>query len=502
MDTFADELKRGISQKIEDNTGFIGQVMRERREAAEEAKRTKAELSEIEKATQKMRSIDKSYKKIHSRLDKTNINFGVMFALLRIEEKRIAKLHGKPMKKFSMIQMAAAQQRRVEDIPKDTETLPLFNKLTGLLDAMRGKLPKGKLPTPRKARKFTTLKRLGAAAAVGAGAAVAVAAIKAPPPAPVAPPKPAAPPTPVIPAAPTAPPAPSPKPPPPAAPPPTAAAPAPVAKPPIAVQKPPEPAAKVINNAAPSTRPISVAESLAPSAPQTVSIPSLSSVVKVGPSVSIAGINSELEKRVATMAVAFKKETGKQLQINSGIRTNEQQKVLWDAKVKELGGDEKAARGFVAEPMPPLGKGNGSLHFKERGGLALDIEPNYPDGLNKLAGTQLQPTGWLEKFGLIRNVRKRNEKKQRWEEDWHVQLAGTPPAGDNGMVPGKDGKPIDPEKGKPLAVPTDPSTGKSLIDTSKSVDQLKKEQSEPGQTTIIMRNTTTNVTKVKGRDSN
>jgi hypothetical protein len=228
--------------------------------------------------------------------------------------------------------------------------------------------------------------------------------------------------------------------------------------------------------------------------PASSSVPALSSVVKVKSDASIDGINSELAKRVATMAVAFKKETGKQLIINSGIRTNEEQKQLYDAKVAELKGDEKTARGVVAEPMAPLGQGKGSLHFKEKGGLALDIEPNYPDGLNKLAGTQKEPTGWLEKFGLIRPIQKYNKLKQRWEEDWHVQLASTPPVGDDGIVAGKGGVPVDLNSGKSLPIPVDPNSGAKLLDSSKTVEQLKKEQNARGTQTVVMTETT-NVTE-------
>lgn len=201
-------------------------------------------------------------------------------------------------------------------------------------------------------------------------------------------------------------------------------------------------------------------------------------------------MNGAFEKRVAAMATEFKQKSGKTLTVTSGVRTNEKQKELYDAKVAALGGNETAAKKLVAEPMAPLGKGRGSMHLK---GLALDVNSKGDAGINALAGNRAAPTGWLEKFGLTRPVP---------NEDWHIQPSGSVPAGDNGMVPGKDGKPVDPSTGKALPVPSDPSTGKTLLDTSKSVDQLKKEQNAPGQTTIIMKNTTTNVTKVRGRDSN
>lgn len=213
------------------------------------------------------------------------------------------------------------------------------------------------------------------------------------------------------------------------------------------------------------------------------STPALTSVVKTAdPGVSLDGMQATFEKAVATMAVSFKNETGKPLLATSGVRSNEKQKELFDAKVASLGGNEAAAKKLVAEPMPPLGKGKGSMHLK---GLAIDINSKGDAGINALAGTRDAPTGWLEKFGLTRPVPK---------EDWHIQLSGTPPAGDVGGVPGKDGNPIDPSTGKHMAIPVDPNSGAKLLDSSKTVEQLKKEQNARGTQTVIMTETT-NVTE-------
>ena len=170
--------------------------------------------------------------------------------------------------------------------------------------------------------------------------------------------------------------------------------------------------------------------------------------------------------------------------VTSGVRSNEKQKELWDAKLAQLGGDKAATRKLVAEPAAPLGGGKGSAHLT---GLALDIKPTagpYGTGspigfLNELAGTRTASTGWLEKFGLTRPVPK---------EDWHIQLSGTPPAGDQGGVPGKDGKPVDPSSGKTQPLPTDSTTGRQLLDTTKTVDQLKRENAKPGETVVVVRN--------------
>ena len=96
---------------------------------------------------------------------------------------------------------------------------------------------------------------------------------------------------------------------------------------------------------------------------------------------------------------------------------------MWDAEVERVGSPE-LARKKVAEPAPPLGRGKGSLHLK---GLALDINSRGTNGLNILAGTQSNPTGWLESFGLTRPVS---------GEDWHIQLVKTPPTPDNPTEPG------------------------------------------------------------------
>jgi hypothetical protein len=170
---------------------------------------------------------------------------------------------------------------------------------------------------------------------------------------------------------------------------------------------------------------------------------SLGSVASVQSGVDLTGIHPEFEKRLVNMATAFKEQTGKKLLITSAYRSNEKQAELFRAKVAELGGDERAAAKLVARPMPPLGTGRGSFHLK---GLAIDINSKGPGGINALAGSRDNPTGWLEKFGLIRNVPK---------EDWHIQPSGTLPTADNPenpgaptLVAGKDGKPMDLSSGK------------------------------------------------------
>lgn len=208
--------------------------------------------------------------------------------------------------------------------------------------------------------------------------------------------------------------------------------------------------------------------------------PSLSSVTTIAPDVTVAGMNNTLVQRVAAMAADFQEKTGKKLMLTSGVRTNEHQKRLWDAKVAELGGNTAAARKWVAEPMPPLGGGRGSPHML---GLAVDINSKGPNGINRLAGTRDIPSGWLEDFGLTRNVP---------GEDWHVQLAKTAPVSDGATVVSKTGTPIDPGTGAVKNVPTNPQTGQSLLDTSKTVADMRRENQRPREATIVVRKTNTN----------
>jgi hypothetical protein len=164
------------------------------------------------------------------------------------------------------------------------------------------------------------------------------------------------------------------------------------------------------------------------------------------------------------MAAAFKQETGRMLLITSGYRSNEKQKQLYDADLAKNNGRPS---GLVAQPMAPLGAGTGSVHIK---GLGIDIDSKEPYGLNALAGPRDKPTGWLEKYGLIRNVK---------GEDWHVTAAGAPPTPDDATVTSKTGATVDPatgeQKGQGLNV------GKSS--TELAVEQ--RNQSKPKTPTVI-----------------
>ena len=203
--------------------------------------------------------------------------------------------------------------------------------------------------------------------------------------------------------------------------------------------------------------------------------------------VDISQFKPEFEKRVTAMAAAFKQQTGKLLIATSGYRSNEKQKQLYD---EDLANNNGKPTGLVARPMPPLGTGTGSVHLF---GLGIDIKPTSgpkgtgsPKGfLNELAGTRTKSTGWLEKFGLIRNVK---------GEDWHVTIAGAPPTADDNVVTTDSGATIDPSSGE--------SKGKNL-DIGKSSAEIaaEKRKQEKRKNPVVINAGTTNNTAVKNKNN-
>jgi GH24 family phage-related lysozyme (muramidase)/uncharacterized protein YcbK (DUF882 family) len=247
-----------------------------------------------------------------------------------------------------------------------------------------------------------------------------------------------------------------------------------------------------------------------PTSPMPVGQPSdLASATQVQSGVEIKGIQPTLAGRVAAAAADFKAKTGKKLMITSGFRSNEKQKQLFDAKLAENGGNVAATRKMVAEPAAPLGNGRGSQHMI---GLAIDINSKGESGLNVLAGPRTKPTGWLESFGLTRPVN---------NEDWHVQLTGTPATPDNPdkpgdpvLAPSKDGvaNPATGEKkpepkamaaaenksyARPIvatpratpAPPPPPTSGNQIASTSTQNKNMKEEMAEKAKVTNIVNNT-------------
>jgi GH24 family phage-related lysozyme (muramidase) len=226
---------------------------------------------------------------------------------------------------------------------------------------------------------------------------------------------------------------------------------------------------------------------------------SLSTVItKQNAGVNLNDISKSLTDRVSKMASAFKEETGKKLTATSGVRTNEEQKKLWDTKLAENHADIKLTKEKVAEPSAPLGNGKGSLHAS---GLAIDINSKEANGLNTLAGTQNKSSGWLEKFGLTRPVK---------GEDWHVQLAGTQPVSDNpnnpgkpSLIAGKDDKNNDIKEEK-IVVPEvslTPNFGTQIAIESNTISSEQRQQQKPS-IPIIINNTTNNNNKVVQNVSN
>jgi hypothetical protein len=175
------------------------------------------------------------------------------------------------------------------------------------------------------------------------------------------------------------------------------------------------------------------------------------------------------------MATAFKQETGKMLLVTSGYRSNEKQKELYDADLAKNNGKPS---GKVAQPMAPLGQGAGSVHMK---GLGIDINSKGNDGLNALAGTRDKPTGWLEKFGLIRNVK---------GEDWHVTIGGAPSTPDDAEVPDAKGNAVDVATGKVVQ-------GADVGKSSSEIAAEQRQQSKPKNPTVINAGVTNNNTVIR-----
>ena len=237
----------------------------------------------------------------------------------------------------------------------------------------------------------------------------------------------------------------------------------------------PTPAASAAATSSPAPEPITGG---AKEEPGEKSSGSLAQLVKTQSGVDISGFKPAFEDAVASMADAFKKETGKSLLITSGYRSNEKQKELYDKKLAETGGNVAATRKLVAEPMPPLGQGKGSLHLK---GLAIDINSKGADGLNALAGPRDKPTGWLEKFGLSRPVP---------NEDWHVQPATLSAVGDSNTAVNDSGKVINLATGKP-------EVGEKVAKNSVELAQNQREQEKRQTPTVINAGITNNNMNVR-----
>ena len=561
MATIKEDIKQNFREAIEDRTGIVGQVLRDRRKAQEHEKQVTTQLSKIGLKTTRLKNDNRAYKKIEVSTTQVSENLQLInkWAGAQVTTHAETVLS---MEETKQTQQAQAEQLAQVSLPNTKEFDDTFGSILDLFDKFGKKIklrfPKGLGKAASRAGRVagragkaagrsifniarqvikSPITKVGAVAAVGIGAATyskglntnkeeelaktrnlppaitkqnvhegqggtqptyenygnegrrtkqeqaptvaqqiqapgeagrgvvaqAIAAVAAPlPPAP----PPVPPPTPI-------------------------AAPQPAAtvytSPKAVSEEKMDTSAfaafeKAVRAGADKAKPIIPEPQQVSSTPSPSSVPSLSSVTKLeNTGVILAGLKPDFEKRVAMMAADFKEQTGEKLQINSGFRSPEKQKQLYD---EWIAGGKKGK--VVAAPGT-------SPHEK---GLAVDIQASSaPKGtgsfkgfLNQLAGAVDAPTGWLEKFGIVRPVTSKKVGADK-KEDWHVQFAGAAPVGDLGAVSSRGGA-VDPSTGQSVPVPVDPNTGKQLLDTTKTVDQLKKEQSQRGTDTIVMTNTT------------
>ena len=169
-------------------------------------------------------------------------------------------------------------------------------------------------------------------------------------------------------------------------------------------------------------------------------------VTKSDPSINIDGLNPILKDRFAAMAKDYYDLTKKKIQVNSGLRTYQQQAALY----KKLGPGKAAKPGFS----------------RHESGLAIDIQSTD--------GNKLQALGLLKKYGFVRPVMK---------EAWHVEPKETAKRGggipDNPNNPGapiavsdKSGKPVSPDTGKKLSQFELDKTAKTNLETDSSAGNV------------------------------
>ena len=198
----------------------------------------------------------------------------------------------------------------------------------------------------------------------------------------------------------------------------------------------------------------SVVDATQSEAPVTGDASKLESVVNKQPGVLLAGLHATFKSRLAGMAEEFLKITGKKLQVNSGLRTREQQQTLYEEK-----------RGIgVAKPGT-------SLH---ESGVAIDIQSA---DANKAASL-----GLLDKYKLIRPLLNWKVKPEPWHVE-PVERKGLATAPDGNLVPGAGGKAVESNSGK--AVASSPKTGENLAAASKVNEEALEDKKASGGTTII-----------------
>lgn len=103
----------------------------------------------------------------------------------------------------------------------------------------------------------------------------------------------------------------------------------------------------------------------------------------------LKGPKEGLDERLLQAMGLAAKEYGQPITINSGYRSPEEQKELYDRWIKAGGGPDKPTAGGITTPAPP-GKS------RHQSGLALDIDKRIAD--------ELDQQGLLAKYGLARPV--------------------------------------------------------------------------------------------------
>jgi hypothetical protein len=169
-----------------------------------------------------------------------------------------------------------------------------------------------------------------------------------------------------------------------------------------------------------------------------------------------------MQDRLARMAEAFQKTTGKKLMLTSGYRSDEKQMKLWTAKYNELKAANpnateaqltKMTRKWVALPAALGGKG--SAHGR---GTAVDINSKGAAGIDAINGMtfngqKVTTDSFLAMFGL---------KRPLAHEPWHIQPLEGAPTPDNPdpnakpMVADAKGNMVNLETGKSESLPPAP----------------------------------------------
>jgi hypothetical protein len=178
--------------------------------------------------------------------------------------------------------------------------------------------------------------------------------------------------------------------------------------------------------------------------------------------IDTAGLQSGMQDRLARMAEAFQKTTGKKLMLTSGYRSDEKQMKLWTAKYNELKAANpnateaqltKMTRKWVALPAALGGKG--SAHGR---GTAVDINSKGAAGIEAINGMtfngqKVTTDSFLAMFGL---------KRPLAHEPWHIQPLEGAPTPDNPdpnakpMVADAKGNMVNLETGKSESLPPTP----------------------------------------------